>query len=131
MRLNWRIFLGCCALAMLPALATQAARNASPAHLPATSDQLIVFEDDGCIYCRLFRRDVLPRYQTSRRAKSLPIHFVSVRQSEGLRRRLNAPLSVVPTFVVMRNGREIGRIDGYTGPGPFFRLIRRIVGHVH
>ena len=99
----------------------RAARDIAP---PVDSSrELIVFEADNCIYCDVFRRDVLPDYLKSQRAAEVPIRFVNVSHIGALEQSLGSPLTIVPTVVLMNEGRETGRITGYTGPENFFRLI--------
>jgi thioredoxin-related protein len=40
--------------------------------------ELVVMEAPGCIYCTIFRRDVLPAYQSSERARDVPIRFLDI-----------------------------------------------------
>jgi thioredoxin-related protein len=90
--------------------------------------ELVVMEADGCIYCSLFRRDVLPAYQTSENGKDMPVRFMDVNKIESSGIELDSPINIVPTFVVTKNNREIGRIPGYVGPENFFHAISYIVG---
>ena len=92
--------------------------------------QLVVMEAPGCIYCDLFRRDVLPAYQKSPRAKSLPVRFVDVNNLETTNLNVSAPVEIVPTFVVMRDDQEIGRIPGYVGPETFFQSINHLISSI-
>ena len=93
------------------------------------ADEIVVFESDACIYCLLFRRNVLPRYLRSPQVHHLPITFIDFHQSHERRKQLQKPLRVLPTVVVIRNGREAGRIAGYTDPDSFFALIRQMSRH--
>src|SRR5262245_63953800 len=87
--------------------------------------ELLVYEHRDCVYCQLFRRDVLPRYQQALAAE-LPIRFVDIvaagNASPGLRRKVDA----LPTVVLMLGGREIDRIVGYGGPDNFFKLLAHL-----
>lgn len=107
--------------------AGHAARSVDSLSLPAGDDvELIVFEVDGCNYCRLFRRDVLPAYMMSPRAGEVPIRFVDLNDGSG-GVRLTSQIDVVPTAVLVRNNRETGRITGYSGPESFFQLMRYLL----
>ena len=48
------------AVMMAPPLVSHAARDHSEPKVEAMSYELVVFEVDGCIYCDVFKRDVLP-----------------------------------------------------------------------
>ncbi len=99
------------------------------AAIPATpvTMELVVLEAPGCIYCGLFRRDVLPSYEASERAKNMPIRFVDINDAAADALGLDSPVDVVPTFVVMKNNHEVGRIPGYTGPEFFFHTINHLL----
>lgn len=89
--------------------------------------ELVVIEAPGCDYCDVFRRDVLPTYQASEQAKDVPIRFIDINDEAASEVGLNSPVNVVPTFVVLKNNREIGRIPGYTGPDVLFQAIKHLV----
>lgn len=85
--------------------------------------QLIVMEADGCIYCGIFRRDVLPSYEVSERGKDVPVRFVDVNDVDKAGIDLQSPIDILPTFVIVKDNHEIGRIPGYVGPEDFFHAI--------
>ncbi len=116
------------ALTVAP-FATEAARDGGGEVLSPMGDEIVVFETDNCVYCELFRRDVLPRYRRSGRARSVAIRFADARRAARNNRLLKEPITVVPTFVLVRRGREVGRITGYTGPAPFFQMVGRLMKH--
>lgn len=89
--------------------------------------ELVVMEAPGCTYCTLFRRDVLPSYEASERAKDMPIRFIDVNDEAAAALGLEAPVEIVPTFVVLKNNHEIGRIPGYMGPEYFFHTINHLL----
>ena len=89
--------------------------------------QLVVMEADGCTYCGIFRRDVLPSYEASERAKDMPVRFIDVNDVEKARLDLQAPVNIVPTFIVMKDNKEVGRIPGYLGPENFYPTIKYLM----
>lgn len=97
-----------------------AARDTAP---PATPLELIVFEVDGCDFCEVFRRDVLPQYKSAPAAKRAPIRFVDINKVDTDKMALRSNVTTVPTVVLMQDGREFDRITGYVGPSNFFRMI--------
>jgi hypothetical protein len=70
---------------------------------------------------------VLPDYLRSKRAAEVPIRFVDVDYIDPDRLPLASPLTIVPTVVLISDGREVGRITGYTGPELFFHLVSRLL----
>lgn len=109
---------------ILPAIA---ARGPVEAPVTPTRMEILVFETENCTYCRIFRRDVVPQYETSKRARMAPIRFLEATTADPKKLGLDGPIRILPTVVIMREGRERGRITGYLGPEPFFHMVTRIV----
>lgn len=107
--------------------ATHAGLDVDAPAMGAATMELVVMEAPGCTYCTLFRRDVLPSYETSERAKDVPIRFVDINDEAADALGLDGPVDVVPTFVVLKNNKEVGRIPGYTGPEIFFHTINYLL----
>jgi thioredoxin-related protein len=85
--------------------------------------EIVVFEVDNCIYCPVFRRDVLPAFRQSPAATRLPIRFIDINDVAVKNLGLDGPLRMVPTVVVFHGNREVGRIDGYTGAQHFMAFV--------
>ena len=128
-----RLLVFCLAAGTLVAVAAalfrfpvNAAQNPASARVVRQSAELLVFEAKGCVYCFIFRRDVVPDYLRSPRARDIPMRFIDVEQADLTRLRLSAPLTLLPTVVLMAHGREVDRISGYMGPEPFFHMVSRL-----
>lgn len=125
-RLNRPILALLALITVASAAQVQAARDLS---IPAQREmEILVMEVPGCKYCPLFREHVLPAYTASPRARDMPIRFVDVSAADTSKLKLTSPIETVPTAVLMRNNKEIGRIEGYVGPSDFGRLISAILG---
>ncbi|WP_094194253.1 thioredoxin [Bradyrhizobium viridifuturi] len=98
--------------------------------LPPTESraaELIMFERPGCVWCARFDAEIAPIYARTEESQAAPLRRVD----------LNSPLPAdlagidpgvfTPTFVVVKEGREIGRIRGYPGDTFFFGLLDRIL----
>lgn len=105
--------------------AGRAALDASPA-APATVE-LLVFEHPDCVYCRAFRRDVLPKYRESTSASHVALRFIDIAQTDTSGLALNRRIDTVPTAVLMKDGVEVDRIVGYWAPETFFKLLAHIM----
>lgn len=126
MRSGIKAFLAFAVLAA-SAAAPRAALDIEAAAPKAAGLQLIVMEAPGCAYCDLFRRDVLPSFAASERAKNLPVRFLDVNDLELANLDLQTDIEIVPTFVLVRNNKEVGRIPGYVAPATFFRSISHLL----
>src|SRR5258705_13430163 len=76
-----------------------------PTTMPTPSLELWVYEHRDCVYCQLFRRDVLPRYKQGLAAE-LPIRFVDIAIAGNRAPGLRAKVDMLPTAVLMLDGRE-------------------------
>lgn len=85
--------------------------------------ELVVFEHADCRYCRIFRTDIAPRYNGSTQAGRAPLRFVSIEHNGTEGAGLNGAIHMVPTFVLMKEGREVDRIVGYWAPDNFFKMV--------
>jgi len=122
----------CLGLGLLAVL-SPAARGAAPdleihaAGKTPTGVELIAFEAPGCVYCPVFRRDVAPSYAASPAGRTAPLRFVDVNDAAAESFRLAAPVTMVPTLVLVRDGVEIGRIAGYVGRESVHRLLHTML----
>jgi thioredoxin-related protein len=57
----------------------------------------------------------------------MPVRFIDVNDLEAAHLDLKTPVNIVPTFVVVKSRREIGRIPGYVGPENFFHSINYLL----
>ena len=110
-------------LMLAPAASSRAGVDAELPPNPDSNLELVVVEADGCIYCELFRRDVLPTYETSEQGKELPVRFVDINDIDADHLDFKTDVEIVPTFVVVKSRHELGRISGYVGPEDFFHSI--------
>ena len=89
--------------------------------------ELVMFERAGCVWCARFDAEIAPIYGRTEEGQAAPLRRVD------LNRPLPADLSGIdpgaftPSFVVLQEGREIGRIRGYPGDAFFFGLLNRIL----
>lgn len=102
-----------------------------PGSLADANLQIVVLEAPGCTYCNLFRRYVVPAYSASPRAREVPIKFIDLNEPAYDQLGLDAPVDLVPTAVLMRNNKEVGRIPGYVGPENFFHAINHLLARVN
>jgi thioredoxin-related protein len=108
---------------IIPAKSSRAGLDLETAALQTGTLELVVIEAGGCIYCGLFRRDVLPAYAVSEQGKQMPVRFVDVNDTNTAHLDLKSPVDIVPTFIVVKSQHEVGRISGYMGPEDFFHSI--------
>lgn len=95
----------------------------------ASAAELLMYRRDGCPYCAAWDREVGPGYNNSSFGKVAPVRMVDV---HGARPQiaLRSPIIYTPTFVLVDEAREIGRIEGYSSNDFFYGTIARLIGQL-
>lgn len=95
--------------------------------VPAYAAELVMFESAGCAYCRVWDEQIGGIYPRSDLAETAPLRRVDI--DDPRPDDLSEVESVVftPTFVLVDDGAEIGRITGYIGEFQFWGLLQRMV----
>ena len=97
---------------------------ADSGELSSTGVQLVMIEDPGCPYCARWTKEIGGVYPASDEGRFAPL----------VRRQRNHPdvagfrdIVFSPTFIVVRDGLEIGRIVGYPGQDFFWGMLDQIL----
>ena len=98
--------------------------------LPLRAQELVMFEEKGCVWCARWDREIAPIYPKTPEAEMAPLRRVD----------LDAPLpddleridriAYTPTFVLLHEGREVGRIEGYPGEDFFWGLLGLLLDRI-
>ncbi|MBP2151593.1 thioredoxin fold domain-containing protein [Xanthobacter flavus] len=100
------------------------AAGLSVAFAPAASArELLMFERKGCAYCLKFDHDVAPIYEKTEEGQRAPLRRVDLSNGTPGDVVLAAPVRFTPTFVLVDEGREVGRIIGYASDEAFWGLL--------
>jgi thioredoxin-related protein len=97
------------------------------APLAATDSELVMFAAPACTYCSIFDREIGRDYTWSRVAHAAPLHRVDMDRHGTGGYALKSDIEVMPTFVMFRRGREVGRIAGYPGKESFYLMIDHLL----
>ena len=92
----------------------------------ASAAELMMFRRDGCPYCAAWDRDIGPVYGKTEVGRRAPLRMVDIRRDRPevvLKRRV----IYTPTFVLVEAGREVGRLEGYTGDHFFWSLLDKLI----
>lgn len=82
-----------------------------------------MFERDGCVWCARWNREIAPVYDRTDEAKVLPLRRVNMDRDEEPGVLLASPVRFTPTFLIVDDGHEIGRITGYMNDASFWGLL--------
>jgi hypothetical protein len=86
--------------------------------------RLIMVEERGCRYCMRWDAEVGAVYPSTREGRFAPLQRVG-RDAPAL--GAYAPVIYTPTFIVARDGEEVGRITGYPGKSYFWEELAQIL----
>lgn len=113
--------------AILAVLLAFAVVIASGAVHAARAAELLMFELQGCSWCKLWHKEIGPAYANTPEGHRAPLRNVDVKGPvpEGI--VLEKPVRSAPTFVLIEDGREIGRITGYPGADFFWPLLDQLL----
>ena len=86
--------------------------------------ELIMVADPGCPYCARWEEEVGIAYAASEEGRFAPLVR---RQRDDPEVKRFGRIIYSPTFVLVRDGVEVGRIVGYPGPDFFWGLLGKLL----
>ena len=95
------------------------------ASLSAT--ELVMMEEEGCGWCERWREEVGVVYDRTPEGKVAPLRLVDVHEPLPNDLQFLKPAYFTPTFILVSEGREIGRIQGYPGEDFFWALLGQLL----
>lgn len=95
--------------------------------LPAFAAELVMYTRNSCPFCVRFEREVAPLYAKTPEGKAAPLRRIELLAGGVRGDGLREPVIATPTFVLMDDGREVGRITGYLNDDMFWGLLGRLV----
>ena len=93
----------------------------------ASAAELVYVEWKDCGYCKVFNRQMAWAYASSSIGRKIPLRRVDIlRRWPADLKRVNRPF-YTPVFILVENGREVGRFDGYTSRQGFTSNVQRLL----
>ena len=86
-----------------------------------------MFETDGCEWCEAWDAEIAPIYPKTADSKIAPLRRVDMDAPLPAALQSIRPVIYSPTFVLMDNGREVGRILGYAGEAFFWAQLEELM----
>lgn len=92
--------------------------------------QLVMLEEAGCPWCERWDEEIGVSFAKTGEARCAPLRRVDIHGTlppdlSGLRRG-----NYTPTFVLLEDGREVGRIRGYPGEAFFYPMLNELLGRM-
>lgn len=114
-----------CIFRFLPAVPLLAVALLLIAPRPASTAELVMFESPTCSWCVRWLDEIGGIYPRTKEARCAPLRRVDIHDPRpddlsGLK-----SVTYTPTFVLVDDGRELGRIVGYPGEDFFWAMLDR------
>src|SRR2546423_469992 len=93
----------------------------------AHAAELVMFEQKGCVWCQKFDREIAPAYDKTLEGRRAPLRRVDIAQPVPADLTFIGRERFTPVFVLIDEGREIGRIRGYPGDMFFWGLLANLI----
>lgn len=87
---------------------------------------LVMVEEEGCIWCEKWNKEVGPVYPKTPEGKAAPLRRVELNE-EPDDIEFAKGVHFTPTFVLVRDGVELARIEGYPGEEFFWGLLGQML----
>ena len=112
---------------LVPILFALALAGAAVRPAVAGALELVMVEQAGCAWCLRWHAEVGDAYPRTAEGKAAPLRRIDLRAPlpEGV--RFARPATFTPTFVLVEDGVEVGRIEGYPGEDFFWPLLARLI----
>lgn len=85
--------------------------------------ELVMFEHASCPWCQMWHREIGPIYPKTDEGKQAPLRRITLAPAMKLDFTLLEPVVATPTFVLVENGKEVGRLTGYRDDESFWGLL--------
>jgi hypothetical protein len=95
--------------------------------LPARAAELIMVEQEGCVYCEQWDAEIMPIYPKTAESRVAPLRKMDLFDTFPEDVTFARPVNFTPTFVLVEDGVELARIEGYPGEAFFWGLLGRIL----
>ena len=91
-----------------------------------TAAELLMVREDNCPWCTVWDEEIGPIYPKTPEGKFAPLVHVDLGESIDDARILKSVI-YTPTFILVENGVEIARLEGYPGEDFFWPLLEEML----
>ena len=92
----------------------------------ARAAELVMVEQAGCHWCARWDDEISHIYPKTDEGRTAPLRRVDLRNLPEEIRFTTQPV-FTPTFVLVQDGQELGRMEGYNGDEFFWFLLARLI----
>ncbi|RLJ40904.1 hypothetical protein BCF46_3475 [Litoreibacter meonggei] len=92
----------------------------------AQAAHLVMVEQDGCHWCAQWDKEISEIYPKTDEGKHAPLRRVNLRDLPDDIEFTSKPV-FTPTFVLVEDGKELARLEGYAGDEFFWFLLGKML----
>ncbi|NNK78132.1 MAG: hypothetical protein HKP40_05405 [Litoreibacter sp.] len=85
--------------------------------------RLVMAEEQGCVWCERWNTEIAAKYPKTPEGKAAPLVRMDIHGTRPAGYEFARRISYTPTFLLMVNGIEVSRIEGYPGEDFFWPLL--------
>ena len=95
--------------------------------LPAVAAELVMIDRQGCAYCIAWKKEIGPAYPNTDLGQFAPLRVVDIRDGAPEGVTFARPVVFTPTFILIEDGAELARLEGYAGEDFFWGLLEKML----
>lgn len=84
---------------------------------------LLMAEEHGCVWCERWDEEISHIYPKTAEGKAAPLRRFDLHKGTPEDIVLARPVHYTPTFILVQDGKEIDRLEGYPGEDFFWALL--------
>lgn len=95
---------------------------------PVDADRILLMaEEEGCYWCDRWTSEIGTIYSKTTEGQSAPLTRYDLHAGSPPDITLTMPVNFTPTFMLIQDGVEVGRIEGYPGNNFFWGLLNQLI----
>lgn len=88
---------------------------------------LVMVEQPGCPWCARWDAEVAPEYSATGAGQAAPLRRIDLHAPVPDDLKFDSEPRFTPTFILVENGQELGRIEGYPGEDFFWPMLETLI----
>ena len=89
--------------------------------------RLLMAEEPGCMWCARWNEEIAPIYPKTGEGAAAPLRRMNIQEPTPSDIVLDRRVTFTPTFILLVDGAEKGRIEGYPGDDFFWGLLGHLL----
>ena len=89
--------------------------------------RLLMAEEAGCAWCARWNTEIAEIYPKTPEGKAAPLERYDIHGDAPQDVTFASRVRFTPTFILVRDGTELGRIEGYPGEDFFWWLLTKLL----